>query len=300
MTVANRLRRSVSGSIELDLPGGLSLEGPVGFGPLAGHASVDVTFTLRAATNAPPGSRRVPYRFRYRVSGGEPQVTPYGPLPLHVGPVLDFDYSSRSDPRYRVRTSRYTAEAMMQHGLLVKLAGPDGAVVLDNQPLFTIADQGKLLLRPDQKSAYVWARPAPAWMRAHLENLVYYTLDGLEDRMRVGVDREWNRVKEMQFALPGRYAAPGGNPAWKRIVTVDANGQESDAAPARGLRTAAAELELPGLPYSLAFEFQPPLVVDFDGPAMQFTFNGYSDDGWTFGFCPTGKLAAWRQAGKAR
>jgi hypothetical protein len=61
------------------------------------------------------------------------------------------------------------------------------------------------------------------------------------------------------------------------------------------VKVAAAELELPGLPYSLAFEFHPPLTVDFDGLAMSFTFDGFSDNGWSFGFCPVGRLAEWRE-----
>lgn len=300
MTIVNRSRRSVSGTVELDLPGGLLLEGPAEFGPIAPRASADITLALRADTNAPPGFRRIPYRLRYTPAGGEPQATPYRPLPLTVGPTLSFDYSSRSDPRFRIQASQYTAEAMMQQGMLVKLAGPDGTAVLDGQPLFTIADKGRVLLRADQKSSYVWARTAPAWFKAHLENLVYYTIDGFEDRMRVGVDRGWNKLKDMQFVLPGLYTAPGGKPAWKRIVAVGADGREFDAEPGRGVKVAAAELELPGLPYSLAFEFLPPLAVEFDGPAMRFTFNGFSEDGWTFGVCPAGKLAEWRQAGRAR
>jgi hypothetical protein len=232
---------------------------------------------------------------RYAVDGGELQNTPYRVLPLSVGPTLCYDYSSREDPRFRILARQYTAEAMMQHGLLVRLAGPDGTAVLDGQPMFTIADREKALLCRDQKSSYVWVRKAPAWFKAHLDNLVYYTTTCLEDRMRIGVDQGWNKLKDMRFALPGLYSAPGGKPTWKRIMALDEGGKESDAEPGAAVKVAAAELGLPGLPYSLAFEFHPPLPVDFDGAAMTFTFDGFSDGWWSFGFCPTGKLAEWRE-----
>lgn len=298
LSILNRSGRTVSGSVEMDLPAGLSPDGTADFGPVAPGLSIEVAISLRAGTNAPPGTKRIPYRLRYAAAGGEPQTTPYRALPISIGPTLCFDYGTRTDPRFRILASRYTAEAMMQQGLLVKLAGPDGTAVLDGQPMFTISDKGKMLLHRDQKYAYVWTRTAPAWFKAHLENLVYYTTDCLEDRMRVGVDPGWNKLKDMQFVVPGLYTAPGGKPAWKRIITVDEGGKESDTQPGHGVRVAAAELELPGLPYSLAFEFHPPLAVDFDGTAMAFTFDGFSKDWWSFGFCPAGKLTEWRNAGK--
>jgi len=295
MTIVNLSRLPVTGAVELDLPAGLSLDGPTGFGPIAPRASADVAVSLRADANAPRGTKRIPYRLRYAEDGGEPRTTLYQALPVSVGPTLCFDYTSRDDPRFRILARQYTAEAMMQHGLLVKLAGPDGTAVLDGPPMFTIADRDNVLLRRDQKSSYVWVRRSPAWLKAHLDNLVYYTTSCLEDRIRVGVDRGWNKLKDMRFALPGLYTAPGGKPAWKRIVAVDESGKESDAEPGAAVKVAAAELELPGLPYSLAFEFHPPLAVDFDGPAMSFTFDGFSGNGWSFGFCPAGGLDAWRE-----
>jgi len=295
MTIVNLSRLPVTGAVEMDLPAGLSLDGPTGFGPIAPRASADVAVSLRADANAPRGTKRIPYRLRYAEDGGEPRTTLYQALPVSVGPTLCFDYTSRDDPRFRILARQYTAEAMMQHGLLVKLAGPDGTAVLDGPPMFTIADRDNVLLRRDQKSSYVWVRRSPAWLKAHLDNLVYYTTSCLEDRIRVGVDRGWNKLKDMRFALPGLYTAPGGKPAWKRIVAVDESGKESDAEPGAAVKVAAAELELPGLPYSLAFEFHPPLAVDFDGPAMSFTFDGFSGNGWSFGFCPAGGLDAWRE-----
>ena len=59
-------------------------------------------------------------------------------------------------------------------------------------------------------------------------------------------------------------------------------------------RALPAELELPGLPYGLAIEFQPPRPVDFDGQAVEFTLAGDAADHWSFGFCPAGGLESWR------
>jgi hypothetical protein len=300
MTILNTSRRPVTGSVELELPAGLSLDGPAVFGPIAPRSSADVTVALRADGGAPRGMKRIPYRLRYAVAGGEQRTAPYEAMTISVGPALCFDYTSRDDPRFRIYARQYTAEAMMQHGLLVKLVGPDGTAVVDGQPVFTIADRDKVLLRRDQKSSYVWTRQAPAWLKAHLDNLVYYTIDCLDDRMRVGVDRGWNKLKDMRFALPGLYAAPGGKPTWKRIIAVDKAGNERDAAPGAAVEVAAAELELPGLPYSLAFEFQPPLAVQFNGAEMSFTFDGFSGNWWSFGFCSSGTLDKWRTGKPAK
>ncbi len=32
--------------------------------------------------------------------------------------------------------------------------------------------------------------------------------------------------------------------------------------------------------------------------AMTFTFDGFSDDWWTFGFCTAGELGEWREKGR--
>ena len=299
LSITNNSAQAASGSVELELPAGLSLEGKAEFGPLAPGASTEVTITLRADGSAARGLKRIPYRLRYTAApSGAARTTLHHAMQIALGATLVFDYSSMADPQFRILGPRYTAEAMMHHGMLVKLLGPDGTAVLDGQPMFTIADKGKVLLHRGQGSAFTWPHKAPASFKAHLDNLVYYEVHGQSDRMRVCVDQGWNKLKNMQFALPGLYAAPGGKPAWKRIVAVGEDGKESEVAPGPGVKVAAAELTLPGRSYSLAFEFNPPLVVDFDGPAMKFTFDGFSKDWWSFGFCPPGKLAEWLKSGE--
>ena len=298
LSITNQLAQAVSGSVELDLPPGLSLATQANFGPIAPGASAEVTISLQANTNAPRGMRRIPYRLRYAAGPNEPvQTTLHEALPSVVGPTLVFDYSSMDERRFRIFAPQYTAESLMRQGLLLKLTGPDGTVVLDDQPMFTFFEKDKELLHRRQGYGFTWPAKSPASITAHVEDRVRYRTDFLNDRVRVGVDPTWNLVKEVRFALPGAYAAPKGKPVWKRIIAADPAGRESDVQPGPTLRVAAAELELPGLPYSLAFEFNPPLAVDFDGTAMKFTFDGFSRDWWSFGFCPAGKLAEWRNPG---
>lgn len=298
LSITNESGQTVSGSVELDLPAGLSLQGEVDFGPVAPGASTDVDISLQADANSPRGMKRVPYRLRY-TSGDDRQArtTLYEALPVTVGSTLVFDYGSAAEPRFRILAPGYTAESIMRQGLLVKLAGPDGTVVLDDQPLFTFSNKDKRLLYRGQQYGFTWPQEAPASITAHVEDRVRYRTAFLNDRVRVSSDRTWTLVEDVRFSLPGAYTAPKGKPAWKRIVAIGPGGEEIDARPGRTVKVAAAELALPGLPYNLAFEFNPPLTVDFDGPAMQFTFDGFSNDWWSFGFCPPGELAEWRNAG---
>lgn len=298
LSITNKSGQAASGSVELDLPAGLSLEGEADFGPVAPGASTDVEISLRADTNAPRGMKRVPYRLRYTAGDdSRVQTTLHEALPITVGSTLIFDYRSAAEPRFRILAPRYTAESIMRQGLLVKLTGPDGTVVLDDQPMFTFSDGDKKLLYPGQQYGFTWPQEAPASITAHVEDRVRYRTAFLNDRVRVGSDPTWTLVKQIRFSLPGAYTAPKGKPAWERIVSIGPGGAEIDTQPGRAVKVAAAELRLPGLPYNLAFEFNPPLTVDFDGPAMQFTFDGFSRDWWSFGFCPAGKLAEWRNTG---
>jgi hypothetical protein len=298
LSITNKSDQTVSGSVELDLPAGLSLEGEAVFGPIAPGGSSDVAIILRADDRAPRGMKRIPYCLRYtKGDDGQSQTSLHEALPVTIGSTLAFDYSSTPEPRFRIYAPQYTAESIMRQGLLVKLAGPDGTVVLDDQPMFTFSDGDKSLLYPGQQYGFTWPHEAPASMTAHVEDRVRYRTDFLNDRVRVSSDRTWTLVERIHFTLPGVYAARKGKTAWERIIAIGPGGEAIDARPGRAVQVAAAELELPGLPYSLAFEFKPPLAVDFDGTAMTFTFDGFSNDWWSFGFCPAGKLTEWINAG---
>jgi hypothetical protein len=298
LSITNKSDQTVSASVQLDLPAGISLEGEAVFGPIAPGESSDVAITLRADDSAPRGMKRIPYCLRYTTADdGQAQTSLHEALPVTIGSTLVFDYSSAPEPRFRIYAPRYTAESIMRQGLLVKLAGPDGTVVLDDQPMFTFSDGEKNLLFPGQSYGFTWPQEAPASITAHVEDRVRYRTAFLNDRVRVSSDATWTLVEQIRFSLPGAYAAPKGKPAWERIIAIGPGGKAVDARPGRAVQVAAAELGLPGLPYNLAFEFNPPLAVDFDGLAMQFTFDGFSKDSWSFGFCPPGELAEWRNAG---
>jgi len=299
LTITNMTGQSVSGEVELDLPEGLSLKGATAFGPIAPGASGEVAVTLRARKGALRGMRRIPYRLRYRVGRrGPKRRTLYEALPVVIGSALLFDYGPGDSRHFRALAPGYTAESLMWSGLLVKLAGPDGAVVLDDQPMFTFSGKGKKLLFREQRAAHTWPYRVPAAIKAHADNQVRFRTDFGVDRVRVSSVKKWTLVEDIRFELPGLYRAPDGKPKWNRIISVDAAGNEIEAQPRESVKVASAELRLPGRPYSLAFEFQPPLVVDLDGTAMRFTFDGFSDDWWTFGFCRTGALSEWREKGR--
>jgi hypothetical protein len=53
----------------------------------------------------------------------------------------------------------------------------------------------------------------------------------------------------------------------------------------------AALLEFPGSPQHLAFRFQPPQPVEFDGAGLEFSLGVVERDAWFVGFwfCPRGK-----------
>ncbi|MDP6631487.1 MAG: hypothetical protein QGH42_03930 [Kiritimatiellia bacterium] len=299
LTITNMTGQSVSGEVELDLPKGLSLKGATAFGPIASGASGEVAVTLRASRGAPRGLKRIPYRLRYGVGRrGPKRRTLYEALPVVVGSALLFDYGPDDSRHFRALAPGYTAESLMWNGLLVKLAGPDDAVVLDDQPMFTFSGKGKELLFRDQRAAHTWPYRVPAAIKAHADNRVQFRTDFDVDRVRVSSVKKWTLVEDVRFELPGLYRAPDGKPKWNRIISIDVAGKETDVQPGAGAKVAAAELGLPGRPYSLAFEFHPPLVVDFDGAAMTFTFDGFSDDWWSFGFCTAGELGEWRAKGR--
>ncbi len=296
LTITNMSDQSVSGEVELDFPEGMSLNGGTEFGPIAPGASGEVIVTLRSGKGAPRGMKRIPFRVSYSAEDGGPKrTTLYEVLHAAIGPTLIFDYGPDGKRHFRAVAPGYTAEALMLNGMLVNVLGPDGGVVLDDQPMFTFSGKGRDLLFRNQGSAFTWPYRLPPAITAHADNQVRYRVDFGVDRVRVRSVKEWTLVEDIRFELPGLYTAPDGQPVWKQIIAVDERGKEINAQPGKAVNVAAAELALPGRPYSLAFEFHPPLAVDFDGAALNFTFDGFSDDWWTFGFCSAGKLAEWRE-----
>jgi len=216
-------------------------------------------------------------------------------------PTLAFDYSSMAEPRYRIRGRDYVAEAMMLNGTMVRLIGPDGRAVLDGEPMFTIAAEGKELLHRDQRHSFTWPQATPASLVAHAQDRVRWRMDFLDDRVKVRLVTDWTYPEQVHFSVPGQYVLPaGGVPKWQRIIAVDAADRESDAEAGEGVTVAAAELALPGLAFGLAFEFDPPRQVDFDGAALRFTLASEATDSWSFGLCPPDGLSKWRKGAEQK
>lgn len=57
---------------------------------------------------------------------------------------------------------------------------------------------------------------------------------------------------------------------------------------------AAAELEFPRGQRNLAFNFEPPQEVAFQGARMKFALGSLANDNWQIGFCKPGEFDAWR------
>ena len=112
--------------------------------------------------------------------------------------------------------------------------------------------------------------------------------------MAIRMDRGWTQFERAQFTIPGRWVSPSGPPRWQRIVTVDAAGNERDASPAGSSKVSAAELEFPGAKWNLAFKFEPPQDVQFNGLELKFSIGSLSGDNWQVGFCRPGEFDAWR------
>ena len=293
----NSLPDTIHGSLDCDASQGIAPVGDATFGPVPPGGTATVAMRLTATADTRPGLRRIPCRLRYRTGpDAAERTTLHEPLTVAVGPTLIFDHAAVPEPRYRILAPGYTAESMMFHGLLVRLAGPDGTVILDNEPMFTFAEEGRQLLHRGQKHGCTWPKTAPASLIGMVEEQVRYTTAFLDDRVRVGLVNEWTYPERVRFRLPGTYAWPkdGAGCSWKRIIAVTEAGDDVDARPGKNVTVAAAELELPGLPYGLAIEFQPPRPVDFDGQAVEFTLAGDAADHWSFGFCPAGGLESWR------
>ena len=112
--------------------------------------------------------------------------------------------------------------------------------------------------------------------------------------MSVRMIPEWTKFERAHFEIPDRWKSPGGPPRWKRIVGVDEKGKESDVRPGTKLKVTAAELEFPGGKWNLAFQFQPPQHVTFEGTGMKFSVNSFTKDNWQIGFVRPDGFDAWR------
>ena len=215
------------------------------------------------------------------------------PLVVFAGPTLLNEYANRQG-NYVVYSPKFIARFDMFHGLCRYLADDDGTVRLDGAPLFTLSDGDTRLLDEQTKHAFTWhARGSGRLGRACLRQVplaiaVLRRPNGDSDGPRL------DAIRTAQFTIPGRWVSPNGPPRWKRIVAVDAAGNERDAAPTGSVKVSAAELEFPAAQWNLAFKFAPPQDVQFQGLELKFSMGSLSGDNWQVGFCRPGEFDAWR------
>jgi hypothetical protein len=297
MTLKNTLSQAVTGSLDIDLPEGVTTD-PASprFGPVEPGETAQVPITFTARSDAARGKRLIPYQVRFRTEEAPQEIhTAALPLYLAVGPTLEYVYQYPRPNVFLVEAPLYTLKMHMFHGLTLYLADDDGAVRLEDSPLFTISEKDQPLLFEGTRHAFTWPREAPARLTAHAYDRLRYHVTFGADRVTVSMDRDYTQFDPASFVVPGQWISPQGEPTWSRIIAVDASGKEVEAKPGTKLMVAAAELAFPGAGWSLTFEFSPPQPVTFDGTALRFPIGCLDGDAWSVGFCKPGELDAWRK-----
>jgi hypothetical protein len=284
----------VSGRLEFDLPEGLTVEparpefGPIGPGETA---KVSVTFV---SDKPAAGKQTVPYRIYHRVAGAEKEVrTLARAVTVTIGPTLEYVYQHPKPPVFVVHAPNFTGKFDMFNGLCRYLADDDDTVRLEDSPLFTFGDGKDVMLGPETKQAFTWPREAPADLVAEENAKCRWQAVFFGNRMMVRMDPGWTQFETTHFTVPGNWVSPGGKPRWARVVAVK-DGQDVDDKPGTTLKVSAAELEFPGGKWNLAFTFEPPQQVTFNGTELKFSIGSLKGDNWQVGFCKPGELDAWR------
>lgn len=301
LTICNTLQEDVAGVVEFQMPSGLRVEPrQVSFGPLAPGQEAKTSVVFTTFGSAAAGRQTIPYRVILRSPGKPEQPTLFLPLSVIVGPTLEWVYRHPATNVYRVCTSAYTAELDMFHGLCRRLADADGVVRLDGTPLFTFGDEQTEMLGAGTKQAFTWTTEVPAHLKAHAYDRCQYHVGFENDRLTVWMDADWTQFATARFTVPGQWKSPKGEARWRRVVNVDATTLEANDPPKAGDLIAAAELAFPDGGRSLAFKFDPPQPVIFQGTSLSFPLNSRTGDRWSVGFCRPGELDSWRQSGYLR
>jgi hypothetical protein len=286
-TITNPLKEAISGLLVFDLPKGVSVEPAApAFAPIPPGGSAPVRVTFHTEKTA-AGRLTVPYQVRYTRAGTAGEITT-APLPvaLAVGPTLDVQYRHPRPAALLLQTRGLTAKLRATDGLCDFLADDEDAVRLDGSPLFTLADEkGELLSdRAVTQNAETWPRMVPAELVASAGRasrpLCRWQLLPVGTRLLIRLDRTYSQFPRAYFTVPGRWVSPGGPPRWKQVVKA-------------GDKVSAAELEFPGAKWNLAFLFEPPQAVEFDGAGMRFSVSALAGENWQVGFCRPGQLDTW-------
>jgi hypothetical protein len=294
LKIKNTLKDDVNGRLEFELSEGLVAEPPAPtFGPLQPGAEAQVAATL--VSNKPAAGRHtVSYRVVYRPAGAAAEIrTGALAMTAMVGPTLEYLYE-HGNSCFLVNAPKYTAKLDMFAGRCRYLADDAGNAYLDGGLLFSFSDGNGEVFGESTTHAGTWPNEAPAHLTAHAYDRCRWQAIFYGDRIFVRMDRGWTQFERTHFTLPGKWASPQGAPQWRRIIAVDAAGKESDAQPGGKLKVAAAALSFPGRARDIAFQFQPPQEIAFNGLEMKFEMGSLTNDGFSIGFCKPDEFDAWR------
>jgi hypothetical protein len=294
-TLENTLDVPVSGSLHFDLPAGLAVEPKkTTFGPVRPRASATVGVTI-VSSNSMAGKRTVPYQVSYRTDENDKEIrTAALPLTVVTGPTLQHVYEYPR-PYYLVCSPVYTARADMFNGLHRFLADDEDTERLNGSPLFTLSDGSAELLSEKTPMNFTWPVESPASLAATTsQDRARWQAIYLPDRILIRMDQGWTQFERAYFSVPGKWLSPQGAPRWKRIVALAGSGNRVDVPSGLKASVAAAELELPGAKWNLAFKFEPAQDVTFNGTELKFAINSLTNDNWQVGFCRPGELEGWR------
>jgi hypothetical protein len=185
----------------------------------------------------------------------------------------------------------------MRNGAHRFLADDDDTVRLNGSPLFTFSDGSMELMSEKTTHAFTWPVESPASLTAHAET----GRAGRHSIQRPHLNPDGPRLdavrKNLLFgARPVVLAA--GSAALEAHCRVGWLWQRSRHAAGAKIKVVAAELEIPGAKWNLAFKFEPAQEVTFNGTELKFAIGSWTNDNWQVGFCRPGELEAWRQVGR--
>lgn len=293
LEIKNTTGKPLSGHVEFSTPAGVEIKpARLEFKSVAPGESAALPFTVTTGDPA-KGKQTLTYRVFWTTDDSAPTRSADQPLVVCAGPTLVKEYANRQ-ANYVLHSPKLTARFAMFNGLCTHLADDDGTVRLDGSPLFTMSDGETPLLFEKQKVGYTWPIESPANIIGNAEEKCRWQAFFYGGRMSVRMIPEWTKFERAHFEIPGRWKSPGGPPRWKRIVGVDEKGKESDVRPGTKLKVTAAELEFPGGKWNLAFQFQPPQHVTFEGTGMKFSVNSFTKENWQIGFVRPDGFDGWR------
>ncbi len=293
ISLRNLTNRRIDARVEFEAVPGIEIApNPTAVTRLAPGARTRLPMTL-TTRNTEPGWVLLPYRTAYRYAGGAWEWTRPGGLAVAIGAVLEPVYDFPNAPVYRVHAPGYTAELDMHHGLIRRLMHADGTLILDREPLFTLADDERMLLFAGTKTAFTWTVESPAEVVAHAEDRLRWRAKFLDDRIQFSLIPEWARSERVHVNMPGAWARKS---RWRRGLS--SQGVKIFAAPAASpaqIPVDALELEIDAHDLSLCVDFSTSLPVTIVDTGVQFSLAAQSRDTWSVGFCPRGELAAWAE-----